>query len=129
MITNTAQILIIISGLWLVFVSVLMLVKPHTASCGLRKAASTNFINYSELTLRSIWGIALVVHPTYTMFPDFFNIFGIFVIISSAILFVVPRKWHAKYAVWWADRLSSTHLRIAAPFSFLFGILLIYAVV
>jgi len=57
---TVAQMLIIISGVWLIAVGVLMFVRPQSAIRYVGKAASTNLINYSELTLRGIWGVALV---------------------------------------------------------------------
>ena len=129
MITTVAQWLVILSGIWLIAVSIFMFASPQTARRCLSKAASTNFINYSEITLCGIWGIALVLYAELSKFPEFFRIFGIFVVVTTAVLFFIPRKWHARYAVWWSNKFTAPYMRIASPFSLAFGIFLIYAVV
>lgn len=129
MITTVAQWLVILSGIWLIAVSIFMFASPQTATRCLSKAASTNFINYSEITLRGIWGMALVLYADLSKFPEFFRIFGIFVVVTTAVLFFIPRKWHARYAVWWSNKFTAPYMRIASAFSLAFGIFLIYAVV
>ncbi len=128
MITTVAQWLVILSGIWLIAVSIFMFASPQTATRCLSKAASTNFINYLELTLRGIWGLALVQYAELSGFPEVFRIFGWFMVVTTAVLFFIPRKWHARYAVW-SVKLIAPYMRIASPFSLAFGIFLIYAIV
>jgi hypothetical protein len=123
-----AQIFVILSGIWLISVGILMFIKPRIAAEYLGKFASTNFINYLELTLRCIWGISLILYSELSKFPQFSKVFGIMLVITSFILFFVPRKLHSNYAVWWAKRITPTYMRIASLVSFTFGIFLIYAV-
>ena len=125
---TAGQMLIIISGVWLIAVSVLMFVRPQSAIRYVGKAASTNLINYSELTLRGIWGIALVSFAEFSKFPEVLEVFGAFLIVTTAILFFVPRKWHARYAIWCSNNLMAPLVRFLSPFSLAFGIFLIYAV-
>ena len=40
----------------------LMLFKPKRARATLRKAGSTNFINYAEITIRMIPATALIIY-------------------------------------------------------------------
>ena len=125
---TAAQILIVISGVWLIAVGILMFLRPQSAIRYIGKAASTNFINYSELTLRGIWGIALVSFAEFSKFPEILGVFGVFILVTTAILFFVPRKWHARYALWCSNSLSAPLVRFLSPFSLAFGIFLIYAV-
>lgn len=126
--TTLAQWLVILFGVWLIAVSTVMLASPQTAARYLSKAASTNFLNYLELTLRGIWGLALVQYAELSGFPEVFRIFGWFMVVTTAVLFFIPRKWHARYTVWLV-KLIAPYMRIASPFSLAFGIFLIYAVV
>jgi len=128
MLTTIEQLLIILSGIWLIFISGFMFAKPKTVSHYFKKAASTNFINYVEISLRCIWGIALVLYAELSKFPELFRIFGLILIVTSLILFFIPRKWHARYAVW-SVTLIEPYMRVAAPFSFTLGIYIIYAVI
>ena len=120
---------VILGGVWLIAVSCFMLARPQTALRCLGKMASTNLINYAEISLRMIWGIALVLAAELSKFPEVFRILGLFLAATSAVLFLVPRKWHAGYASYWSNRLSPPLVRIFAPFSLAFGISLIYAIV
>jgi len=120
---------IILAGIWLIVLSGFMLAYPRKALRGLGKFASTNLINYSEISLRMIWGVALVYYAEFSKYSEALQIMGWFLIGTSAILFLIPRKWHAGYACYWSNRLSPLVVRIVAPFSLAFGIFLIYAVV
>ena len=123
------QWVVILGGVWLIAVSCFMLARPQTALRCLGKMASTNLINYAEISSRMIWGIALVLAAELLKFPEVFRILGLFLAATSAVLFLVPRKWHAGYASYWSNRLSTSLVRIFAPFSLAFGIFLIYAIV
>lgn len=125
---TVAQWVVILSGVWLIAVSGLMLARPCIALRCLGNMASTNFINYAELSLRLSAGIAFVLYAELSRFPDAMRIIGWFLVVSSAVLFVVPRKWHAAYSIYWSTRLSALLVRIFAPFSLVLGLFQIYAV-
>ncbi len=129
MTTIASQSVVIFFGIWLIAVSILMFASPRTALRYLSKMASTNFINYLEISLRMIAGLALVAYSDSSKFPAIFNIFGLFVVITSAILFLVPRKWHALYSVWWSNKLKPPFVRFASAFSLAAGVFFIYAAV
>jgi hypothetical protein len=63
-----------------------MLIKPYKASEILRKAGSTNFINYAELTIRIIPAVGLILSTDNSKFPDIFKIFGWFTLCTSLVL-------------------------------------------
>ena len=127
--TTLAQWLSIAFGLWLIAVRCLMLLRPARALELLRQAASTNPINYGEITLRLIAGLALLRVAPVTKAPTILHVAGIFIAGTSLVLYFVPRSWHAMYAVWWADRLSPQVVQLLSPFSAVVGGWLIYAVV
>ena len=128
MMTTAAQWLVILSGGWLIAVGALMFASPQTALGYLSKAASTNLINYLEISLRMISGLALVMCADSSEFPAVFLFSGLFVVATSAVLFCVPRKWHARYAVWWSKKPTAPYVRLTSPFALAAGVLLIYAV-
>lgn len=122
-------IFIILSAIWLTIFGILMIKNPQTAAIYIGKFASTNFINYTEIILRCLWGISCILVSEFSKFPEIFYYFGIILVVTSVILFFVPRKYHSKYAVWWAARISPPYMRIAGFVSILFGIMLIYGIV
>jgi uncharacterized membrane protein YfcA len=123
-----AKWLVVLFGWFLITVGFVMLLNPKKAKSILRKAGSNNFINYAEITIRIIPAAALVVYADFSKYPEVFKLLGWFMIITSLVLYFVPRKLHHKYAVYWDDRLKPMYMRLTAPFSFLFGAFLIYSV-
>jgi hypothetical protein len=109
--------IVIFFGLFLVSVGLLMLLRPAKARVYLRKAGSTNLINYAEITIRMIPAAALILCAELSKFPEMFKLLGWFMIVTSLILYFVPRRWHHQYALWCADVLKPNYIRWLSPFS------------
>jgi hypothetical protein len=123
-----AKYIVILFGVSLITVGVLMLLKPGKAREYLRKAGSTNLINYSEITIRMIPAAGLIIYSELSKYPEIFKLLGWFMIATSLVLYFVPRRLHHKYALWCADILKPTYTRLISPFSILFGYAIIYSV-
>jgi uncharacterized membrane protein YfcA len=123
-----AKCIVILFGVFLILTGVLMLWSPNKARELLRKAGSTNLINYSEITIRMIPATGLVVYSELSKYPEILWILGWFMIATSLILYFVPRKLHHKYALWCAEILEPKYIRLLAPVSMLFGSGIIYTV-
>jgi len=124
-----AQLTVILFGVFIIFIGILMLLYPEKALAILRKAGSSNFINYAEITIRLIPAIALVIYAPYSRYPEILNLFGWFMIATSLVLYFVPRKYHHAYSMKWAGILKPIHVRLIAPLAFIFGAAMIYSVV
>ena len=120
---------IIFFGLFFICVGVLMLIKPDIARTILRKAGSTNFINYAEITIRIIPATALILSADISKYPDIFKIFGWFMLLTSLVLYFVPRKFHHNFSNKAADILKPFYFQLISPFSALIGFTLIYCVI
>tara|TARA_R110000868_G_scaffold103289_1_gene284537 strand:- start:231 stop:551 length:321 start_codon:yes stop_codon:yes gene_type:complete len=105
-----------------------MLFRPQKAREYLRKAGSNNLINYVEITIRMIPAAGLIIYSEFSKYPEIFKILGWFMIATSLILYLVPRRIHHRYALWCADILTPTYIRLTSPFSILFGSAIIYSV-
>jgi uncharacterized membrane protein YfcA len=123
-----AKYIVILFGVFLIGVGVFMLITPVKAREYLRKAGSTNFINYFEITIRMIPAAGLVIYSEFSKYPEIFKLFGWFMIATSLVLYFVPRRIHHKYALWSADILTPTYIRLSSPFSIIFGSAIIYSV-
>jgi uncharacterized membrane protein YfcA len=123
-----AKYVVIIFGVFLIGVGLLMLIKPAKAREYLKKAGSTNFINYSEITIRMIPAAGLVIYSEFSKYPEIFKLLGWFMIATSVVLYFVPRRIHHKYALWCAEILTPQYVRLISPFSILFGCAIIYPV-
>ena len=126
MIIEIVKWVLIFFGIFLIFIGFVMLINPIKARNTLRKAGSTNFINYAEITIRLIPAISLILYSEFSKFPEAFKIFGWIMLITSLILYVVPRKTHHKFSMKSADILKPIYFQLISPFAFLFGGLIIY---
>jgi uncharacterized membrane protein YfcA len=129
MIDILAKSTIILFGLFFICVGLLMLLKPQKANDILRKAGSTNFINYAEITIRIIPSVGLILSANNSKFPDIFKIFGWFMLLTSLVLYFVPRQIHHNFSVKAADILKPFYFQVISPFAFIIGTLLIYSVI
>ena len=76
MLTETSKFIIIVFGLFFIGCGGLMLLNPVKAREILRKAGSTNFINYAEITLRMVLAISLsssLTRPFGHTYPEFLS--------------------------------------------------------
>ncbi len=121
-----AKWVVILFGIYIILIGFLMLIKPKKARAILRKAGSTNFINYAEITIRLIPAIALILYSDFSKFPEAFNVFGGIMLITSLILYAVPRKLHHRFSMKSADILQPIYFQLISHFAFLFGGLIIY---
>lgn len=119
---------IILFGVYIFCAGFLMLFAPERARAILRKAGSTNLINYAEITLRMIPGIALIIYADYSHYPEVLRIFGWFIVASCIVLYLIPRKWHHGYSLRSADLLKPLYFRLLSPLAFLFGASIVYSV-
>lgn len=123
-----AKSLVIVFGIFLICSGLIMLFAPEKARRILRKAGSTNFINYAEITIRLIPAAGLILASDYSKYPAFFKILGWFMLITSLVLYFVPRRIHHGYSLKCAEIIKPLYFQMISPFSFLFGAALIYAV-
>lgn len=115
-------------GIFFIVAGSLMLFEPKRARKILRKAGSTNFINYAEITIRMIPAAALILYADLSKFPEIYTIFGWFMLITSLILYMVPRHLHHNFSNKAADILKPLYFQLISPFSFLMGGFIIYSV-
>ena len=125
MITIISKWTILLFGIFIIFAGLVMLFSPKKARATLRKAGSTNFINYAEITIRLIPAIALIIYADFSKFPLAFTIFGWFMGLTSFVLYFIPRKAHHDFSMKSADMLKPIYFQLISPFAFLFGGLII----
>ncbi|TDE04113.1 hypothetical protein [Flavobacterium hiemivividum] len=119
---------VILFGFFLISAGFLMLFYPSKTRTIIGKAGSTNFINYAEITIRMIPATALVLYSHLSKYPEVFLVLGWFIIATSFVLYLIPRKAHHAYAVYCAKLLTPTLIRLISPFSIFFGSFIIFCV-
>ncbi|WP_445716789.1 hypothetical protein [Flavobacterium sp.] len=120
--------IIICFGVFLIYSGFLMFLNPEKARNIIGKAGSTFVINYGELVTRLVLGLSFVICAKINPYEQYFNIFGYFLIISAVILMLTPMKTHHKFSTKAAETLKPIYLRICAPFSIAFGLLILVAI-
>jgi len=128
MIDLIAKWVTIFFGIFFICVGFLMLLKPQISRAILRKAGSTNFINYAEITVRMIPAVGLILSADNSKYPDLFKIFGWFMLFTSFVLYFVPRQLHHKFSMKAADILKPIYFQLISPMSIGIGALIIYCV-
>ena len=48
---------------------------------------------------------------------------------TSVLIALAPRRWHVRYAEFWADRLDLWMFRVLSPISLVGGLLVIWAAI
>lgn len=122
-----AKYIVIAFAVFIIGAGFLMLLNPQQAREIIKKAGSTPLINYGELIIRMIPAAGLVLYADLSKFPEFFKLLGWFMLATSLILLLVPRKYHHAYALKCANILTPGRIRAIAPLSFVFGGLTLYA--
>lgn len=126
MLEIVAKYTLVLFGCFLAYSGVYMLARPVGFRNVISKAASTNLINYTEITLRLIPATAFVLYAESTVYSVAFKFVGWAMIITSGILYLVPRKWHQKYALKCAEILKPVLLRLIAPVSIGLGVFIFF---
>lgn len=120
---------VIAFGLFIIVAGFIMLFAPKKAGQILRKAGSTNFVNYTEITLRMIPAAGMILYSDFTEFPQVFKILGWFMIITSFVLYFVPRQMHHNYSLRCAEIIRPFYFQLISALAFLFGAVIIYCVI
>ncbi|WP_320815542.1 hypothetical protein [Flavobacterium sp.] len=123
-----AKCIIVLFGLFLVYAGFLMFFKPERVREIIGKAGSTYFINYTELGIRLIIGIAFLISSLFSIYELQFKVIGYFLMTSALLLMLVPIKTHNNFAKNAAAKLKPIYLKICAPFSIFLGTLLLIAI-
>lgn len=118
---------VILAGTWLVLVAGLMWSLPNRCLGWLGLMASTWRINIIELGLRGLAGLGLVGRAEMSKAPAAFELSGWFIVVTSILILLAPRRRHAAYAVWWSSKLPSSFVRLMSLPTAISGALIAYA--
>ncbi len=127
--TIVAKWILILFGVYIFLAGIIMLLKPGKAREILRKAGSSNFINYAEITLRMVPAIGFILYSDHSKYPDIFKLIGWFMLATSIILLLIPRKFHHNFSLRSAEVLKPLYFQIISPFALLIGVIIIYSII
>jgi len=98
MIQIAAQAIVLLSALFLFALACLSLFIPRLAIWFLGGFASSAKTHYLEMIIRLIVGIAFIINAPTMLYTKVFIIFGWLLVGSTAILILLPWRWHHLFA-------------------------------
>lgn len=93
-----ATVIVLASGLYLLALGILSLLRPAQASRFLLGFASSARAHYLELLVRMLVGIAFVVEAPSAAFELPVSAFGWLLVGTTACLLLIPWRWHQRFA-------------------------------
>lgn len=129
MIDILAKWTVITFGIFIILVGFLMLFRPQKVIQILRKMASTNLINYTEITLRLLPSSAMIIIADFAKYPIILKFYGWIMLVTTLVLFFIPRTMHHNFSLKIADSFKPFYFQLISPFSFIIGTFLIYTVI
>lgn len=121
-----AVFVILIFGIFLIYAGFLMFFKPEKVRMIIAKAGSTYFINYAELLIRMLLGFCFLLASKHSLYEYYTDILGCFLIVSAALLMLLPIKKHNQFSRKASEFLKPNFLKLTAPLSIFFGVIIIY---
>lgn len=115
-------------ALWLIFAAIFMVVRPQKCLLFLRTMGSTAAIHFGEHSLRALAGLSLIGLAPQTSAPLAYKVFGAFLLVTSIMIVLAPRRWHHRYAQYWALKISPKALSLMAILPLALGIYLTWVV-
>jgi hypothetical protein len=90
--------IVALAAVYLIGLAVASIVTPAKAAGFLNGFAGSARAHYTEISIRLIVGIALVVAAPGMAYGNLFSLFGWIVIATSIILLILPWRWHQQFA-------------------------------
>jgi len=97
-ITLAAGFIVALFGLFLIGLAILCVFRKQAAERFLSGFASSARAHFTEHSIRFLVGVAFVLFSPSMWYPQVFNVFGWILIVTSAVLLVLPWAWHREYA-------------------------------
>lgn len=126
-IETAALVVIVLVGLYLLALGAVSLAAPSRASRFLLGFASTPFVHFSELFLRGVVGVALVLYAPRMALAEAFGLFGWVLLVTTVCLIFVPWRWHQRFAQHAVPH-ATRHMTLMGLASLILGGLLLAAV-
>jgi hypothetical protein len=93
-----ALVVIFLADLYLLTLGTVSLVAPVLAKRFLLGFADSRTVHYLEILVRFVVGVAFVIYAPRMFLPNVFNVFGWVLLVTTAGLFLVPWRWHYRFA-------------------------------
>lgn len=126
MISSVAQVPVIAAGCYLLALGIGAVVRPAKVTSYLSGFAETLHAHLLEVVVRIVVGASLIVRAPEMRAPEVFAILGWVLVGSSAVLLVLPWRWHRRFARWSVPQATAS-LPLFGAASVLAGAVLLWA--
>lgn len=123
-----AHTVVFLSGVYLVALGLLAITRPSKARGFLQAFVASASTHYFELAVRLAVGLAFVMRAPYMMLSEVFTLFGWALVVTSAGLFLLPWRWHQRFARHMVPR-ATRHLGLMAVGSLAGGAIVLIAAI
>ncbi|MDI1242148.1 MAG: hypothetical protein PSX80_09540 [bacterium] len=90
--------IVLLFSLFLIALGGVTLLVPAKAKAFLLGFATSGLTHYLEIAIRLVVGASFLFQAPQLMYPPAFTVFGWMLIATSAVLFILPWKWHHRFA-------------------------------
>jgi hypothetical protein len=115
-----ASIIVLLTGGYLISLSMFLLLLPERGRRFLGGFASSAYTHYLEILLRLVVGGAILLYAQHMLFSNFFVILGWILVLTTIGLSIIPWQWHRRFAQW-AVPYAIRRLWLIVVASFVFG--------
>lgn len=98
MIDGVAAVIVVLAAFYLIGLAVASVISPTHTRRFLESFASTAGVHYLEMLVRLLVGIAFIGYSPHMLWPKAFWVFGWLLVISTAVLMLIPWRWHRRFA-------------------------------
>lgn len=93
-----ASVIVVLAAIYLIGLAATAFVAPVYAARFLNGFAGSARAHVTEMVIRLTFGCSLLVHAPHMLYQGAFEVFGWLLVISSAILLLLPWRWHQRFA-------------------------------
>jgi hypothetical protein len=126
MLDPLATAVVYLVGIYFVGLAAVALTAPGLATRFLQAHASTAANHHLELLVRAAVGAAFLLHGPSMRFGNVFVAFGWVLLVTTAVLMVLPWRWHQRFAQRAVPQ-AVRYLRVIAVASLFLGAFVIMA--
>ena len=87
-----------LTGVYFIALGLASLFMPAKATRFFQGFATTAADHYTEMSIRLLIGAALIIAAPRLLYAQYFAVFGWILVITSAVLIVLPWRWHQRFA-------------------------------
>lgn len=120
--------ILFLAGLYLLLLGIACIFAPVIAKRFLLGFAGSASKHYLEIGLRMIVGIAMIIQAQHLAYSTAFTVFGWMLVGTTAVLLVIPWRWHQRFAEKVLPRVTRS-LPLMGVVSVVMGASLIYCLI